>query len=294
LSGSNTWTGTNVFNNNIPTISTLLTPTTSQQLINLGFSDGRYARLASSNTFTGLFNTFNSSVAFGTQAPTCSFAPTLDSSLANKIYVDTAYQNGQEATAVINSYDDFFSNSSSPSDIAGGWTFPGTGSAVYSIGTTKLHPGIWTLTNNRAISFLSSIPSYLPDTIEWIARITSSSNVFTLYAGIMQGYSNFTNSAFFGHTSGTTTLYASINNVNLYNFTTVTWLQNKWYSYKIIFNNPDVTFTIKNITDNITESYTATASSYNFAINLFPQYQQIGTMTSEVDYFAFSYQTART
>ena len=255
LSGANTWTGTNVFNNNIPTISTLLTPTTSQQLINLGFANATYATTAN---------------------------------------VNTAYQYGQEATAVINSYDDFFSSTSSPSDIAGGWVFNGTGSATFSMGTTKQHPGIWTLGNNRAIGFLSSIPTYLPDTIEWIARITSASNVFTLYAGIAQGYSNFTNSAFFGHTSGTTTLYASINNVNLYNFTTVTWLQNKWYSYKIIFNNPDVTFTIKNITDNLTESYTATASSFNFATNLFPQYQQIGTMTSEVDYFAFSYQTART
>lgn len=295
LSGSNTWTGTNLFANNIPTISTLLTPTTSQQLINLGFADGRYAQLASSNTFTGLTNTFNSSVAFGTQAPTCSFAPTLNSSLANKEYVDTAYQKGQEATSVIYLYDDFLSNNSElPSSISGGWIFNGTGSATYSFGTVKEHPGMWTLGNNRAIGFLSNIPTYLPNTLEWVARITSASNVFTLYAGIAQGYSNFTNSAFFGHTSGTTTLYASINNVNLYNFTTVTWIQNKWYSYKIIFNDPDVTFTIKNITDNLTETYTATASSYNFATNLFPQYQQIGTMTSEVDYFALSYQSART
>lgn len=295
LSGSNTWTGTNLFANNIPTISTLLTPTTSQQLINLGFSDGRYAQLASSNTFTGLLNTFNSSVAFGTQAPTCSFAPTLNSSLANKLYVDTAYQTGQEATSVIYLYDDFLSNNSDlPSSISGGWIFNGTGSATWAISSVKEHPGIWTLGNNRAIGFLSNIPTYLPKTIEWIARITSATNVFTLYAGIAQGYSVFTNSAFFGHTSGTTTLYASINNVNLYNFTTVTWLQNKWYSYKITFNNPDVTFTIKNITDNLTETYTATASSFNFATNLFPQYQQIGTMTSEVDYFAFSYQAART
>ena len=256
LSGANTWTGTNLFNNNIPTISTLLTPTTSQQLINKGYADATYATTAN---------------------------------------VNTAYQKGQEASSVIYLYDDFLSNNSElPSSISGGWIFNGTGSATYSIGTVKEHPGIWTLGNNRAIGFLSNIPTYLPNTLEWIARITSATNVFTLYAGIAQGYSNFTNSAFFGHTSGTTTLYASINNVNLYNFTTVTWLQNKWYSYKITFNNPDVTFTIKNITDNITESYTATASSFNFATNLFPQYQQIGTMTSEVDYFAFSYQTART
>jgi hypothetical protein len=301
LSGSNSWTGnTNTFNLFLPT--SILNPVTNNEFCRKGYCDTNFAQLAQNNTYSGIINLFNGGI------PTISalLTPTTSQELINKGYADTtyasiadvntAYLNGQEPTSVIYLYDDFLSsNSVFPSGISGDYVFNGTGGASWSIGTTKLHPGIWTLTSNRAIGFLSSIPSYLPNTIEWIARITSNSTAFSLYAGIAQGYSNFTNSAFFGHISGETKLYASINNVNLHEFV-MTLIQNNWYSYKITFNNPNVTFTIKNITDNITESYTTTADdpSFNFNINLFPQYQQSGTVTSEVDYLGISYQTSRT
>lgn len=298
LSGSNTWTGTNLFANNIPTISTLLTPSNDQELINKGYADDTYSRLASSNTFTGLTNTFNSSVAFGTQAPTTTFAPTLDSSLANKEYVD---KNAiVPPTKLFTLTEDFWTGTGGAPNGGFGvsvWATTGTGSATHAVGTNINHVGVWTLTNNRSVYNTDAVYSGVPKQVIWIVRETTALNTFNWYAGIIQSIGVFTNSAFIGHTSGGTTFFASINNVNLYNFTTVTWAQNKWYEIKIDFNDPDVTFRLTNLTDNITEAFTATASSYDFARNNTLAFQHVsvaGTNTAEVDYVSMSYQCNRT
>ena len=298
LSGSNTWTGTNLFGSSIPTISTLLTPSSDQQLINKGYADDTYSRLASSNTFTGLTNTFNSSVAFGTQAPTCSFAPTLNSSLANKEYVD---KNAiVPPTKLFTLTEDFWTGTGGAPGGGFGvsvWATTGTGSATHAVGTNINHVGVWTLTNNRSVYNTDVIYSGIPKQVIWIVRETTALNTFNWYAGIIQAIGVFGNSAFIGHTSGGTTFFASVNNVNLYNFTSVTWAQNKWYEIKIDFNNPDITFTLTNLTDDITESFIATATSYNFARDntlAFQHVSVVGTNTAEVDYASMSYQCNRT
>lgn len=297
LSGANAWTGnTNTFNSFLPTST--INPTTSNQFCRKGFCDTTYASLASSNTFTGLTNTFNSSVAFGTQAPTTTFAPTLDSSLANKEYVD---KNAiVPPTKLFTLTEDFWTGTGGAPNGGFGvsvWATTGTGSATHSVSTNLNHVGVWTLTNNRSVYNTDVIYSGIPKQVIWIARETTALNTFNWYAGIIESIGVFGNSAFIGHTSGGTTFFASINNVNLYNFTSVTWIQNKWYEIKIDFNDPNVTFTLTNLTDNITESYTATASSYNFARNNTLAFQHVsvsGTNTAEVDYVSMSYQCNRT
>ena len=297
LSGANAWTGnTNTFNSFLPTST--INPTTSNQFCRKGFCDTTYASLASSNTFTGLTNTFNSSVAFGTQAPTTTFAPTLDSSLANKEYVD---KNAiVPPTKLFTLTEDFWTGTGgAPNGGFGVSVFAttGTGSATHAVGTNINHVGVWTLTNNRSVYNTDAVYSGVPKQVIWIVRETTALNTFNWYAGIIESIGVFGNSAFIGHTSGGTTFFASVNNVNLYNFTSVTWAQNKWYEIKIDFNDPDVTFTLTNLTDNITESYTATASSYNFARNNTLAFQHVsvsGTNTAEVDYVSMSYQCNRT
>lgn len=298
LASNNAYTGTNVFNTSIPTISTLLTPSNDQELINKGYADDTYSRLASSNTFTGLTNTFNSSVAFGTQAPTCSFAPTLNSSLANKEYVD---KNAiVPPTKLFTLTEDFWTGTGGAPNGGFGvsvWATTGTGGASHAVGTNINHIGVWTLTNNRSVYNTDAVYSGVPKQVIWIVRETTALNTFNWYGGIIQSIGVFTNSAFIGHTSGGTTFFASVNNVNLYNFTSVTWAQNKWYEIKIDFNDPDVTFTLTNLTDNVTESFIASASSYDFARNNTLAFQHVsvaGTNTAEVDYVSMSYQCNRT
>jgi hypothetical protein len=69
LSGTNTWTGTNTFNTNLPTST--LTPTLGIQLITKAFADATYTTsgniLGANNTWTGT-NTFSGTVAGITKA----------------------------------------------------------------------------------------------------------------------------------------------------------------------------------------------------------------------------------
>lgn len=303
LNTPNAWSATQSFNVSLPTST--LNPTSNNQFTTKLYVDNKvstslsgYALLASSNTFTGFFNTFNSSVAFGTQAPTCSFAPSLNSSLANKEYVDKSAI--VPATKLFTFTEDFFTTTGGAPNGGFGyalWATTGTGSATHAVGTNLNHVGVWTLTNNRSIYNTDVIYSGIPKQVKWIVRETTALNTFNWYAGIIQSIGVWGNSAFIGHTSGGTTFFASVNNVNLYNFTSVTWIQNKWYEITLDFDDPDITFTLTNLTDNITESYVAIATSYNFARDNTLAFQHVsvaGTNTAEVDYVSMTYQCDRT
>ena len=295
LAGANTFTGTNLFGNSIPTISTILTPSNDQQLINKGFADVTYARLGSSNTFTAVSNIFTFDTQF-LQAPNCDIDPIFDTNLCRKNYVD---KNAiVPPTKLFTFAEDFIISTG-----GGGFSFPsnwvtsGTGTATHAQGTDLNHWGIYTLTNNKTLYNDDLYYSGFPKQVKWVVRETTSLNTFNWYAGVIQAVGTFGNSAFIGHTSGGTTFFASVNNVNLYNFIGVTWIQNKWYEITIDFNNPDISFTIINLTDNLTETYIQTASAYNFARDNIIAFQHVsvsGTNTAQADFCSMSYQCGRT
>ena len=78
LAGTNTWTGTNAFNTNLPTST--LTPTTATELVTKAYAD-LSARLAGTNTWTG-------TNAFNTNLPTSTLTPTTTTQLVTKAYAD--------------------------------------------------------------------------------------------------------------------------------------------------------------------------------------------------------------
>ena len=81
FSGTNSWTGTNSFNTNLPT--TNLTPSLSYQFITKLFGDNNYGVKMFNNTWSGQ-NIFN-------VLPTSTVVPTLSNELTNKSYVDSTF-----------------------------------------------------------------------------------------------------------------------------------------------------------------------------------------------------------
>ena len=298
LNNSNAWTSSNSFNVNLPTST--LTPSSNSQLTTKLYVDNKVATtisgvalLAGNNTFTGITNVFNSSVSFGTQAPSTFFAPTLGSNLCNKTYVDKNAL--APPTKLITFQEDFLTSTGGMP--LGSFAYSGTGGSSQSFGTTSSHPGIITMTNNRTVYNLTTIESWFPKQIKWIVRTTTALNTFNWYAGTYQGVSNYTNSAFIGHTSGTTTFFASVNNTTFNNFNLVSWAQNKWYEMTLDFNNPSITFTIQDLTTpGDPESITLTSVGFDFNrtnIFAFAQVSVAGTNICEVDYCSLSYQSDR-
>jgi len=300
LNTSNAWTSSNSFNVNLPTST--LNPTVNSQLTTKLYVDNKVATtisgvalLAADNTFTGLTNVFNSTggVSFGIIAPSCSIAPLGDAQLCNKLYVDV---NAISPPTKLITWQEDFLTSAGVLPI-GNWAYSGTGGAAQSFGTSS-HPGIVELTNNKTIYNLTSIESWFPKQIKWIARSTTAINTFNWYAGTSQGVSNYTNSAFIGHTSGTTTFFASVNNTTFSNFTLVTWVTNNWYEMTLDFNDPSIKFTIKNLTTaGNPESITLTSVGFDFnRTNIwnFAQVSVAGTNTTDVDFTSLSYQADRT
>ncbi len=300
LNTSNAWTSSNSFNVNLPTST--LNPTVNSQFTTKLYVDNKVstaisgvALLASSNTFTGLTNVFNSSggVSFGVIAPSCSIAPLGDAQLCNKLYVDVNAI--APPTKLITWQEDFLTSAGVLK--FGDWAYSGTGGAAQSFGTSASHPGNVELTNNKTIYNLTTIESWFPKQIKWIARSTTAINTFNWYAGTSQGVSVYTNSAFIGHTSGTTTFFASVNNTTFSNFTTVTWLTNNWYEMTLDFNDPSITFTIKNLTTaGNPESTTLTSVGFDFnRTNIwnFAQVSVAGTNKTDVDFTSLSYQADR-
>lgn len=301
LNTSNAWTSSNSFNVNLPTST--LNPTVNSQLTTKLYVDNKVstavsgvALLASSNTFTGLVNVFNSTggVSFGITAPSCSIAPLGDAQLCNKLYVDVNAIT--PPTKLITLQEDFLTSAGVLK--FGDWAYSGTGGAAQSFGTSASHAGIVELTNNKTIYNLTSIESWFPKQIKWIARSTTAINTFNWYAGTSQGVSVYTNSAFIGHTSGTTTFVASVNNTTFSNFTTVTWVTNNWYEMTLDFNDPSITFSIKNLTTaGNPESITLTSVGFDFnRTNIwnFAQVSVAGTNKTDVDFTSLSYQCDRT
>ena len=172
----------------------------------------------------------------------------------------------------------------------GTWDIQGTGGSGVATGTAT-HPGYYSLQANRA--YLSpTVNHYNFRELVFIVRSDNTSNTGDLYCGLCVAYGDYTRGVMIRKTTGTNTFTAVTNNVTKGTFSTVTWINGGWFIYKITFSNPTVTYTITDLTNNVSESITDSTNVFDYA-NTTKSFLQIAfggaTNTAFLDYFSVSY-----
>ena len=97
-SNNNTWTGTNIFNTNIPTSS--LTPSTNNDLTNKAYVDSQIATRTTLSAVQSNNNTWTGTNIFNTNIPTSTITPSTNNDLTNKAYVDSQVSTRTTLSAV--------------------------------------------------------------------------------------------------------------------------------------------------------------------------------------------------
>ena len=237
----------------------------------------------SANTFNGIFQTPN--------VATNDNDVTNYSSVKNEIYSLTTkleYDDFNELNTTVGFYK-WVLNSNAGS----------TGTIIAT--SSKAHMGVYQIVTTAAAAYRgirgASIYSGTPDEIIWVSRTTTTNINWSCKIGISNPtLGAYTNSCVYGHDPVTNRFLAQINNITVYNFTMVS-TQNKWYSFKITFNNPNILFTLRNLTDGVTESFNYTAGGWNFGlqlVNLWIIETNVATSTTyQLDYWSMKYTSSR-
>lgn len=171
------------------------------------------------------------------------------------------------------------------------WTWNGTGSNGFGYGDNN-HPGLYSMAANKGL--LSPTFYHYPlKEITYIARTSNTTNTGDMWCGLAVGYSSYGRSAMIKKTTATNTFTAVTNNVTKGTFTTVTWTTAVWYEFKITFSNPNITYTITNLSTSATESITDTTAVFDFANTsqlIFQIANGGATNTADLDFVSVSYQ----
>jgi hypothetical protein len=221
-------------------------------------------------------------------------AGTNDTSVATTAFVQNAVSSSTTQTPTTSKYlfDECWDSTYNQCPIGGyNWTWNGTGSNGFSYGDNN-HIGQYNMAANKGL--LSSTFYHYPlQEITFIARTTNSTNTGDMWVGLAVGYSSYARSSMIKKTTATNTFTAVTNNVTKGTFSSVTWVTNVWYEFKITFSNPNISYKITRLDTNATETITDTTAVFDFANTsqlIFQIANGGGSNTADLDFVSVSYQ----
>ena len=225
--------------------------------------------------------------------------------VVNAEYVDRAFTNLNGYNGNFDITDDFLTGlSNNPVQ----WTNTLTGSATGAITTSTLnHPGQFRFSLSTTVGSSSGITmsssSIFTDnltSVEWVWKYNTNYNNPVIQIGYANGINTFTVSAVFRLQLSPSSYQVVVNGTALYTFSTTGLTGNlfgKWLYGKIEtnYNVGTQKFTLKNLTDNITETFTHSALVTSSLITPVCKISQLGSTiaTLDVDYCRFKYTTTR-
>ena len=233
--------------------------------------------------------------------------PDSSTKLATTAWVSTNFNSGSPSYNIIVIQDDFLTGLVSIVTWVSTIVSGGTGAVQTSIPN---HPGLYRIgipvtANSSSAITLNQSPITMTQLnyVEWIWRYNTNYTLRTIQVGVANSTTVFTTSAYWELTS--TNSYEAWFNGVFTGFTVSATnltgnLQDKWLYGKIEILSPtSIKYTLTNLTDNVTETYTHTGTvSANLVTPICKITQTatvfFGSADLDIDYCAFKYTTTRT
>lgn len=325
---------TGSFNVSVGYISGSINPSNATGNSNVHIGAGNQANGGSCNTFIGaqllpptITTSFSTAIGYNAKATNSNqivlgtaadyiegygymLLPTLpensnNTKVVNAEYVDRAFTNLNGYNGNFDITDDFLTGlNNNPVQ----WTNTLTGSATGAITASTLnHPGQFRFSLSATVGSSSGIAmsssSIFTDnltSVEWVWKYNTNYNNPVIQIGYANGINTFTTSAVFRLQLSPTSYQAIVNGTVVFTFSTTGLTGNlfgKWLYGKIEtdYNVGTQKFTLKNLTDNITQTFTHSALITSSLITPVCKISQLGSTiaTLDVDYCRFKYTTTR-
>ena len=220
----------------------------------------------------------------------------------NKTYVDTAVANTFEYNKTLTINDDFLTGLNN-NEVQWTQTLGGSGTGAVQASLVQ-HPGLYRFSTSTTVGSTAGIAMSQASiftnnllTVEWIWRYNTNFNNSVIQVGYANGINTFTTSAVFRLQISPANYQFVVNGTPFYTINKEPLLfgllQNKWLHGKIIidFTAGTQAFQLTNLTDNITESETQTATITSASITPICKISQLGSTASnmDMDYCSFKY-----